>query len=36
MRDQAYKVEVSANVAQARTFDLVVLFSAKLKNKSLI
>lgn len=36
MRHQAYKVEVSANVAQARTLDLVVVFSAKLKSKSLI
>ena len=36
MRDQAYKVEVSANVAQVRTLDLAVVFSAKLKNKCLI
>lgn len=36
MRDQAYKVEVSANVAQLRILDLVVVFSAKLENKCLI
>lgn len=36
MRDQTYKVEVSANVAQVRTLGLVMVVSAKLKNKCLI
>lgn len=36
MRDQAYKVEESASVALVRTLDLVVVFSANLKNKWLI
>lgn len=36
MRDQAYKAEVSANVVQVRTLDLVMVAPAKVESKCLI
>lgn len=36
MREQTYKVEVTADLAKVRTLDLVVVLFAKVRSKCLI